>query len=255
MVAAMKADGVLDVTLLGQNVNSYGSDLYGEPRFAELLRGLDATGIDRIRFTTSHPKDLSDATIDAIASCERVCRHIHLPVQSGSTRILDLMNRRYAKEDYLGLVERIRRQLPDASLSTDVMVGFPSETEADFLDTLDVFERIAFDQAFTFIYSTRSGTPAAEMEDQIAAGVKRERLERLVEVVARGALVRNQTYVGTNVDVLVEGASARDESKLTGRTRTNKLVHFEGPAELRHSIVGVTITAARTWFLEGRLAR
>lgn len=251
---ALAADGVLDVTLLGQNVNSYGRDSSGAPHFADLLRRLNDCGIPRIRFTTSHPKDLSDETIEAIASSPRVCRHIHLPVQSGSTAILARMNRGYTKESYLRLVERIRERMPDVSISTDIMVGFPGETERDFEDTIDVVKTAKLDQAFTFIFSKRSGTPAAEMDDQVAEDVKHERFEKLVAEVAQGARTANEAYVGRHLEVLVEGPSAKDPNRLTGRTATNKLVHFPHSPELRHRLVGVTITGARTWFLEGRLS-
>jgi len=252
--ARMRDEGVLDVTLLGQNVNSYGRDLYGRPRFAKLLREMDEVGIDRVRFTTSHPKDLCGETLAAVASSRHVCHHIHLPLQSGSTRILERMNRRYTKEDYLSLIGRIRETLPGASISTDVMVGFPGETERDFADTLDVVAASGYDQAFTFVYSPRSGTSAAEMDAQVPPETKRDRLNRLVEVVADGALRANLAYVGKEVEVLVEGQSEKDPKRLSGRTRTNKLVHFEGPLELRHDLVGVRISSAQTWYLEGSLA-
>lgn len=251
--AALAADGVLDVTLLGQNVNSYGRDIYGRPRFAELLRALDDVGIPRIRFTTSHPKDLCEETIDVIAGSRHVCPHIHLPVQSGSSAVLARMNRHYTKEEYLALVVRIREAVADVSLSTDVMIGFPGETEADFADTLQVVDESRFDQAFTFIFSRRSGTPAADMEDQIDDETKKERFGRLVDRVTAGARRANAAYVGRRVEVLVEGPSRRDPAKLSGRTTTNKIVHFDGPLELRHHFVGVTITEARTWFLEASL--
>lgn len=250
---AMAADGVLDITLLGQNVNSFGRDLYGRPRFAELLKTLDMLGVPRIRFATSHPKDLCDETINAIAASTNVCRHIHLPVQSGSTTVLSRMNRGYTKADYLALVGRIRDAMPDASLSTDIIVGFPGETEADFSDTLDVVAQSGFDQAFTFIYSRRSGTPAASMNEQVEENPKQERFRRLLRAVTEQARLANEAYLGRTLDVLVEGPSAKHAAKLAGRTSTNKIVHFDGPEALRHRMVTVTITAARTWFLEARL--
>ncbi len=250
----MAAEGVIDVTLLGQNVNSYGRDLSGELRFAELLQRLDTVGIDRIRFTTSHPKDLSSKTIGAIAASSHVCHHIHLPVQAGSSAVLARMNRHYTKEEYLQLIADVRRAIPDVALSTDVMVGFPGETERDFSDTLDVVHESRFDQVFTFMYSKRIGTPAADMPDQIAQETKQDRFRRLMESVKAGALRANEAYAGRAVDVLVEGPSSKDPSRLTGRTRTNKLVHFTASPALRHTVVPVTITAARTWFLEGRLS-
>ena len=249
----MATEGVLEVTLLGQNVNSYGRDLYGQPRFAELLRRMDDAGIERIRFTTSHPKDLCSETIDAIASSAHVCHHIHLPVQSGSTAVLARMNRHYTKEEYLALVECIRAAMPDVALSTDVMVGFPGETELDFADTLDLVRTSGFDQAFTFLFSMRDGTPAAGMTDQIDEKTGQARFAELVDVVAHGAAAANEKYVGRSVEVLVEGPSSKDNARLSGRTRTNKLVHFAGPDALRHRLAKVTIAEARTWFLEGQL--
>lgn len=249
----MKADGVLDVTLLGQNVNSYGRDLFGAPRFAGLLRRLDDVGIERIRFTTSHPRDLCDETIEVIANAKSICRHIHLPVQSGSSAVLARMNRNYTKEEYLALVGRIREAIPDVALSTDIMVGFPRETEEDFADTLDVVRASRFDQAFTFMYSKRGGTPAADMPDQVDQRTKQQRFDRLLAEVTQTARRANEVYVGRSVEVLVDGPSAKDPARLSGRTRTNKVVHFEGSPELRHSLARVTITDARTWFLEGEL--
>ncbi|MDA3936767.1 MAG: tRNA (N6-isopentenyl adenosine(37)-C2)-methylthiotransferase MiaB, partial [Actinomycetota bacterium] len=252
------AEGVREVTLLGQNVNSYGRDIHGEPQFASALRAVAATGIDRIRFATSHPKDLSDETIAAMAEIPQVCRSLHLPVQSGSTRILKAMNRTYTREQYLDLVERLYAAMPDLALSTDVIVGFPGETENDFLDTLSLIETIREDQAFTFIYSPREGTPAASLPDRIPRDIAQERFERLVDVVQDSAYQRNRPYVGTLQRVLVEGTSKRDDNMLTGRNEGNKVVH--APLAVGRSIdeyagnfVDVRITEAQKWFLVGEI--
>ena len=247
-----------EVTLLGQNVNSYGRDLYGDQRFAALLRAVAETGIDRIRFATSHPKDLSTETIAAMAEVEAVMPYLHLPVQSGSDRILEAMNRRYTKQHYLGLVDEARVAIPGLALSTDIIVGFPGETEADFDDTMDVVRAVGFDQAFTFIYSPREGTPAAVLGDQVAREVSQPRFDRLVEAVHSSAYSNNQRLVGSVQPVLFEGVSKRDERTLAGRTPTNKVVHVAVPNG-RHGedyaghICNVEVTEAQTWFLGGRL--
>lgn len=257
-VERLVADGVLEVTLLGQNVNSYGRDLYGEPRFAEVLRAVAKTGVPRIRFATSHPKDLSDSTIEAMATIPQVMPYLHLPFQSGSTRVLELMNRRYTKDSYIALVDRLLERIPGLSLSTDVIVGFPGETDEDFEHTMDVVRHAHFTQAFTFIYSPREGTPAASMEGRVDRAITQERFDRLVDVVQRNALESSRAYVGTTQQVLVEGPSKRDDSVLTGRTPTNKVVHAtvpEGsdPADFAGRFVDVRITEAQTWFLSGDL--
>ncbi len=253
------AEGVLEVTLLGQNVNSYGRDLYGEERFAEVLRAVAATGIPRIRFATSHPKDLSFDTITAMADVPAVMPYLHLPVQSGSDAVLKAMNRHYTKEGYLTLIERIRSAVPDLALSTDVIVGFPGETERDFEDTLEVMRAGRFDQAFTFIYSPREGTPAARMEDRVPRDVSQKRFDRLVEIVQRSALENSTAYVGTVQPVLFESVSKRDESMLAGRAPSNRMVHVRvpdghAPEEYTGRILDVEIEEAQTWFLSGRLA-
>ncbi len=257
-VESLVADGVMEVTLLGQNVNSYGRDLYGEPRFAEALRAVAATGIARIRFATSHPKDLSEQTIDAMAELPAVMPYLHLPVQSGSNRLLERMNRCYTKESYLDLVARLYQRIPHLALSTDIIVGFPGETDEDFAHTMDVARAARFDQAFTFIYSPRKGTPAAEMTDQVPRALTQERFDRLVELVQSSALANNLTYVGTVQPVLIEGTSKRDETVLTGRTPTNKVAHAPLPAgrcaeEFAGRIVDVRIDEAQNWFLAGEL--
>ena len=256
---ALVADGVLEITLLGQNVNSYGRDNYGEPRFAEVLRAVADTGIARIRFATSHPKDLSEATIRAMAEVPEVMPYLHLPVQSGSNTVLAAMNRRYTQRSYLDLIGRVREAVPHVALSTDVIVGFPGETDEDFEATLDVMRAGHFDQAFTFIYSPRDGTPAAAMGDRIPREVSQERFDRLVEVVQRSALENSATCVGTVQPVLFEGASKRDECMLAGRTPSNKMVHVAVPEghvadEYTGRILDVDIIGAQTWFLSGCLA-
>ncbi len=257
-VGRLVADGVVEVTLLGQNVNSYGRDLYGQPRFAELLRAVAATGIGRIRFTTSHPKDLSDETIAAMAETPQVCRHLHLPAQSGSDRILKLMNRHYTAGSYLALVDRLYTAMPDLALTTDLIVGFPGEQEDDFAGTMQLVEAARYDQAFTFIYSPREGTPAATMADQVPHDVIQERFDRLVAAIQSSALAKNLPLVDTMQRVLVEGASKRDPRMLLGRTGGNKVVHAPCPPELRPSglagrFVDVEVQEAQTWFLLGSL--
>jgi len=251
-VTRLASDGVKEVTLLGQNVNSWGRDLRPglQTEFGELLRACDAVeGIERIRFTSPHPKDFRDPVIAAMAECDAVCEHIHLPLQSGSSRLLKLMRRTYDRERYLALVEKLRTAIPGLALGTDVIVGFPGETEDDFRATLEVVEHVQYDSAYTFIYSPRRGTEAAELPDQIADEVKHERLERLVEVVQRIAAGRNVDRVGTVEEVLVEGYSRTDAALLRGRTRGNVTVNFSGdaaPGELVDvEIAGATSTTLR----------
>jgi tRNA-2-methylthio-N6-dimethylallyladenosine synthase len=253
-VTALAADGVRELTLLGQNVNSWGRDLAPEVRtdFGELLRACDAVeGIERIRFTSPHPKDFRAPVIAAIAECASVCEHVHLPLQSGSAAILKAMRRTYDPDRYRRLVERLRAAIPDLSLSTDVIVGFPGETEDDFLCTLELVEEVGFDGAFTFVYSPRGGTEAASMPDQVAHELKIERLERLVELTQRVASERNQTRVGLIEEVLVEGHSRTDPRLLRGRTRRNTTVNFAGEAP-PGALVSVEITAATSTTLRGR---
>jgi tRNA-2-methylthio-N6-dimethylallyladenosine synthase len=252
-VEGLARDGVRELTLLGQNVNSWGRDLRPDldTDFGELLRACDAVeGIERIRFTSPHPKDFRPPVIDAMAGCAAVCEHAHLPLQSGSTRILKLMRRTYSRERYLRLVAELRAAIPDLALGTDVIVGFPGETEADFRETIDVVEEVGFDSAFTFIYSPRSGTDAASMPDQVPEEVKHERLERLVEVVQRIARERNARRVGLVEEVLVEGTSRTDELQLRGRTRRNTTVVFTGSA-LPGELVEVRVDAATSTTLRG----
>ena len=228
-VERLAADGVREVTLLGQNVNSYGRDVGSS--FAELLRAVDGVeGIERIRFTSPHPKDFRRDVIAAMAECPAVCEHAHLPLQSGSSRILKAMRRTYSRDRYLRLVDELRAAIPDLALTTDIIVGFPGETEADFHETLEVVEQVRFDGAFTFVYSPRAGTEAAAMQEQVADDVKRDRIERLVEVVQRVAAGQNASRVGTVEQVLVEGSSRTAPDLLRGRTRRNTTVNFSGDA-------------------------
>ncbi len=252
-VTQLAADGVREITLLGQNVNSWGRDLAPElhTEFGELLRACDTiAGIERIRFTSPHPKDFREPVIAAMAECDAVCEHIHLPLQSGSSRILKAMRRTYDRDRYLKLVGRLRDAIPDLALGTDIIVGFPGETEADFRETLEVVEEVRYDSAFTFVYSPRRGTEAAELPDQVPDDVKRHRIERLVEVVQRIAAERNAARVGGVEQVLVEGASRTDASVLRGRTRRNTTVNFTGSAQ-PGELVEIEISGATSTTLRG----
>jgi tRNA-2-methylthio-N6-dimethylallyladenosine synthase len=252
-VRRLADDGVREVTLLGQNVNSYGRDLPQEQRitFAELLARIDAIdGIDRIRYTSPHPKDMREDVIRAHAELPSLCQHIHLPLQSGSSPVLKRMRRTYTRERYLDRVALIREHVPDCALTTDIIVGFPGETDADFEQTLEVAEEVGYDGAFTFIFSPRRGTEAATLPDHLAHEVKVERLERLVEVIQRRAHERAQRFVGRTLEVLVEGPSRTDPTRLRGRSSHNKVVNFEGLAE-PGELVEVEITAATSQTLTG----
>jgi tRNA-2-methylthio-N6-dimethylallyladenosine synthase len=255
-VQRLAADGVREVTLLGQNVNSWGRDL--APRisteFGQLLRDVDAVdGIERIRFTSPHPKDFREPVIDAMAECASVCEHTHLPAQSGSTRLLKLMRRTYSRDRYLALVERLRSAIPDLALTTDLIVGFPGETEDDFQQTLSLVEEVRFDGAFTFVFSPRAGTEAAGMPGQLPEEVKRERIERLIELVQGVAAERNAARVGRVEEVLVEGRSRTEPSLLRGRTRRNTTVNFAGEAA-PGELVDVRIDGATSTTLRGTQA-
>jgi len=253
-VKGLAKEGFIEINLLGQNVNSYGKDLENPVAFHELLRMVnDIDGIKRIRFLTSHPKDLSDELILAMKECEKVCEHIHLPVQAGSNRILSLMNRKYTREHYMNLIEKLRDAIPDIAISTDIIVGFPGETEEDFLYTLDLVKRVEFDLAYTFMYSKRKGTPAAEMPDQVDDEVKKDRLNRLMQVQDAITAKKNVILKGTIKEVLVEGVSKGNKNRLSGRTRTNKIVNFEGPSEFVGKLVNVKITEPHTWSLLGEI--
>jgi tRNA-2-methylthio-N6-dimethylallyladenosine synthase len=252
-VRRLAADGVREVTLLGQNVNSYGRDLPRERRisFSELLRAVDGVdGIERIRYTSPHPKDMREDVIRAHAELPALCEHIHLPLQSGSSAVLKRMRRTYGRERYLDRVALIREHVPDCALTTDIIVGFPGETDADFEQTLEVAEEVAFDGAFTFIYSPRRETEAAALSDQLPHELKVARMERLVEVVQRRARERAQRFVGRTLEVLVEGPSRTDPSRIRGRSRHNKVVNFDGLGD-PGDLVQVEITAASSQTLSG----
>lgn len=245
------AAGYEEVTLLGQNVNSYGKD-HKKADFADLLQMVDKVpGIRRVRFMTSHPKDLSDKVIAAIRDGEHLCEHIHLPVQYGSNHILKKMNRVYTVESYRALVSRIRKEIPNVSLTTDLIVGFPGETDEDFREMLDFLREIRYDSAYTFIYSKRSGTPAATMEDQVEESVKKERLNKLMAVQNEISLEINEKLLGRTMEIMVEGPSKNDASVWMGRTRTNKIVLFPHDGEQAGDFIDVKITHPQTWVLKG----
>ncbi|HHZ01859.1 MAG TPA: tRNA (N6-isopentenyl adenosine(37)-C2)-methylthiotransferase MiaB [Tissierellia bacterium] len=250
-IKILAEDGCKEVTLLGQNVNSYGKNLNVEFTFAQLLYEINKIeGIERIRFMTSHPKDLTDDLIKAIQECDKVCKHLHLPVQSGSNDVLRRMNRKYTKEHYLTLVEKLKKAVPDIAITTDIIVGFPGETEEDFLETLDVVKKVEYDSAFTFLYSIREGTVAAKMDDQVPDEVKHDRFNRLLEVLYPIILEKNQKCIGKVFPVLVETAEG---DELTGRTEHFKLVHFKGSKDLVGEIVNVKITDVKTFHMKGSI--
>lgn len=250
-VKGLVADGVKEIMLLGQNVNSYDGN---GTSFAELLKMLnDVDGLERIRFMTSNPKDLSDELIEAFAVCDKLCRNLHLPIQSGSNRVLKRMNRKYTREDYLKLIEKLRKTVPDITLSTDIIVGFPGETNEDFEETLSIVKEVEYDSAFTFIYSIRKGTPAEKFEDQIEESEKHRRFDLLVNAVNEISEKKNKAYQDRVEKVLVDGISKNDKSTLTGRTDGFKLVNFAGKKELIGSIVDVKITDAKTFSLFGEV--
>ncbi len=259
-VRALVAEGVREVTLLGQTANAYGRDLEGEGiTLASLLRRLDAVeGLERIRFTSNHPREMTDDLLEAMATLPKVCEHIHLAVQSGSDRILHRMGRRYSCQEYVDLVERMRRAIPGLAVSTDIIVGFPGETEEDFERTMELVRRVRFDSAFTFVYSPRPGTAALRLPDPVPEPVKRERIMRLIELQNRISLEQNLLYRGRVVEVLVEGASEKDPRRLCGRTRTNKIVVLdEDPAQRADRVgqrVPVAIDDVTPWTLFGRVA-
>ena len=239
---------------MGQNVNSYGKTLENPISFAELLRRVERIdGIARIRFMTSHPKDLSEELIQVMRESKKICRHLHLPLQSGSTRILQAMNRKYTKEQYLELVAGIRREIPDISLTTDIIVGFPGETEKDFLETLDVVRRVRYDNAYTFIYSRRTGTPAASMENQVPEEEVKSRFDRLLALVQKNAKAQTARFADTVQEVLIEEVNKHDTAFLTGRTSNNLLVHFPGDASLVGSIRRVRLEASKGFYYMGTL--
>lgn len=253
-IERMVADGVVEVMLLGQNVNSYGKTLDEPMSFAQLLTEIEKIeGLERIRFMTSHPKDLSDELIEVMKNSKKICKHLHLPVQSGSTDILQKMNRRYTKEKYLELVRKIREAVPDISLTTDIIVGFPGETEEDFLETLDVVRKVRYDSAFTFIYSKRTGTPAAVMENQVPEDVIKDRFDRLLNEVQTIAAEVCAVHEGTDQDVLVESVNDHDPSLVTGRMSNNLLVHFKGDSSMIGKIVTVHLNECKGFYYIGEL--
>ncbi|MGH4119888.1 tRNA (N6-isopentenyl adenosine(37)-C2)-methylthiotransferase MiaB [Clostridium sp.] len=248
----MVVQGYKEITVLGQNVNSYGMGLEPEINFAELLRRINKIeNLERVRFMTSHPKDLSQEVIEVISKADKLCEQVHLPAQSGSSVLLKKMNRHYDRQQYMGLVKSIREAMPNVGLSTDIIVGFPGETDEDFEETLSLMEEVKYDSAYMYLYSKRKGTPADEMIDQIPDKVKHERFNRLMEVVNRTSKEKNSEYEGKIVEVLVEGYSKNDESKLMGRTRTGKLVNFEGDYRSIGELVSVQITQAHSFSLIG----
>lgn len=255
-IEALVETGCREVTLLGQNVNSYGHDFDFPYDFSDLLKAVDKIqGIYRVRFMTSHPKDLSDKLIETIAAGTNLCEHIHLPIQAGSDEILRRMNRKYTREYYLSRISKIRELIPQVSLTTDIIVGFPGETEEDFQETLKVVEEVNYSQAYTFMYSKRSGTPAAQMEDQVPLDVKKHRLQHLISLQNSQSLAWRQQMIGTSLEVLVEGPSKSNPERLTGRTRGNDLVVFPGDSSLIGTLVKVMIHDSNSWTLFGELVQ
>ena len=251
-IEKLTRDGVVEVMLLGQNVNSYGKNLDDPVTFAQLLKEIEKIpGLKRIRFMTSHPKDLSDELIEAMAQSDKICHHLHLPLQSGSSRILKEMNRKYTKEDYLTLTEKIRRAVPDISLTTDIIVGFPGETQEDFEETLDVIRKVRFDSAFTFIYSRRTGTPAAAMENQVPQDVVKDRFDRLLKEVQTISAKMTSRFTGTVQEVLAEEINSHKEGLLTGRLGSNILVHFPGTEEEIGKLIKVSLDECRGFYYMG----
>ena len=263
-VEELAKEGYKEITLLGQNVNSYlrvereknipFEEYDGVHSFATLLEAINKIdGIERIRFVSPHPKDFTDDVIDAIAKCDKVCKLIHLPLQSGSTRVLKAMNRKYTKEQFLELVDKMKAKIPNLTLSTDIIVGFPGETEEEFEDTLDVVRKVNFEQVYMFIYSRRVGTPGDRMENQIPEEIKHERFNRLKDLVEGGIEENNKKYIGTYQKVLVEGESKNNKDMLTGRTDSNKVVVFEGSKDLINKIVDLKILSEHMWYLKGKI--
>ncbi|WMJ88074.1 tRNA (N6-isopentenyl adenosine(37)-C2)-methylthiotransferase MiaB [Anaerocolumna sp. MB42-C2] len=246
------ADGVMEIMLLGQNVNSYGKTLSTPMSFADLLKEIEKIeGLKRIRFMTSHPKDLSDSLIEVMKNSTKICNHLHLPVQSGSSKILKIMNRRYSKEDYLSLVDRIKTAMPNISLTTDIIVGFPGETEEDFLETLDVIKKVRYDSAYTFLYSKRSGTPAANMDNQVEESEAKERFDRLLKVIQEISADLTKTQKGEIQEILVEEVNDQNNSLLTGRLSNNMLVHFNGTPDMIGTLLKVKLTECKGFYYIG----
>lgn len=250
-VEELVAEGYQEITLLGQNVNSYGKDLGEDYNFSNLLEDVAKTNIPRIRFTTSHPWDFSEDMIKIIAKYDNIMPAIHLPVQSGNNEVLKLMGRRYSREQYLELFHKIKEYIPDCTVTTDIIVGFPNETHEQYLDTLSLYQECEYDLAYTFVYSPRAGTPAAKMVDNVASDEKDQRLYKLNEIVNEKAYKQNQRFLNKIVEVLVEGTSKKDDSMLTGYTRHQKLVNFKGDPKDIGKIIKVKITEAKTWALKG----
>ena len=251
-IECMVKDGVVEVMLLGQNVNSYGKNLENPITFAELLERVERIeGLERIRFMTSHPKDLSDELIEVMGKSKKICKQLHLPLQSGSSRLLKIMNRHYTKDDYLLLVDKIRKAVPDISLTTDIIVGFPGETDEDFEETMDVIRKVEYDSAFTFIYSRRTGTPAAAMENQVSQAVVKERFDRLLALVQDISAKKTEKEVGTVHEVLVEEMNEQDASLVTGRTSGNYVVHFAGDKSQIGTIVSVRLDESKGFYYMG----
>ncbi|WP_099467644.1 tRNA (N6-isopentenyl adenosine(37)-C2)-methylthiotransferase MiaB [Konateibacter massiliensis] len=248
-IETLASEGVVEIMLLGQNVNSYGKTLEEPMTFAQLLQEVEKVeGIERIRFMTSHPKDLSDDLIEVMKNSKKICKHMHLPLQSGSTKILDKMNRRYTKESYLEVAEKIRKAIPDISITTDIIVGFPGETDEDIQETIDVVEKVRYDSAFTFIYSKRSGTPAAVMEGQVPDHVNKERFDKLLSVVQKISREMTKRFEGQTVEVLVEEENEQDSSLVTGRMSNNTIVHFKGEKNLIGKIIKVQLTECKGFY-------
>lgn len=253
-VKSLVADGCSEICLLGQNVNSYGKDLEENIDFAQLLRMVnDIDGVERIRFMTSHPKDLSDSLIDAIAECDKVCKQLHLPVQAGNNRVLQQMNRKYTREEYLEKIKKVKERIPGISLSTDIIVGFPTETKEEFEDTLDIIRQVEYDNIFSFIYSRREGTPAAKLDFVLTDEEIHDNFNRLLEVQNEISKRKNDEYVGKIERILVDGESKNNENMLSGRTDSSKIVNFKGSKDLTGKYVNVKITQAHTWSLNGEL--
>lgn len=253
-IKELVGEGVTEITLLGQNVNSYGKDLDENIDFSDLLRRVnEIDGIKRIRFVTSHPKDFGDRLIDAMSECDKVCHQLHLPFQAGSNSVLKAMNRRYTKEEYLEKIRRVKERIPDIALSTDVIVGFPTETNEDFLETIDVLKKVEFDNIFSFIYSKRKGTPAAELDFALSSEEIHKNFDMLLETQNEISLKKNKAFEGKTVEVLVDGESKTDKNMLSGRMANTKIVNFPGDSSLKGKYVKVKITKAHTWSLNGEL--
>lgn len=255
-IRELASSGCKEITLLGQNVNSYGKDLENSTDFADLLEEVcSVEGIERIRFMTSHPKDISDKLIDTMARQTKICKQLHLPVQAGNNRVLKIMNRKYTKEEYLEKIRKIKEKMPNITLTTDIIVGFPGETTDEFNDTLDILKQVRYDTIFSFIYSKRPGTPAAKMQDVISPDEKKKNFNRLLEVQDEISKEKNLEYEGKTISVLVEGKSKNNDEYYAGRTEGGKIVNFKGDEKLIGKIIDVTITKAKTWSLTGEIVQ